>query len=121
MSRSLPKTYRRMTIWERGHFSNSFRLNPVVELEVSEEALSIKRKFGSRQSYAWRDIEAFCTKRRAHKSYGAGTGSSFTLRELHIVTEGETYSIDVSSDFPDFKQSRNMLMALKKHLFIFDR
>lgn len=120
-SKSNVKTFERMSIWERGHFSNSFRLNPVIRIGVSEETLRIKRRYGTERRYAWKDIEAFFTKKRAYKGYGAGTGGHFTKRELHIVTPDEAYKIDVSSNFPDFKQSRKMVMALKRYLFIFDR
>ncbi|TQV83207.1 hypothetical protein [Denitrobaculum tricleocarpae] len=120
--RSLTESFRRMSIWERGHFANSFRLNPVTEIDISTESLRLKRRYGEDRSYAWSDIEdSFFIKKRAHKAYGAGTGGTFTKRELHIVTRDETYKIDVSANFPDFKHTRKMLMALKKYLFIFDR
>ena len=116
------KSFRRMSLGERGHFANSFRLNPVSEIDISPESLRLKRRYGAYRIYAWSDIEdSFFIKKRAFKGYGVGTGGYFTQRELHIVTQDETYKIDVSSNFPDFKQSRKMLMALKKYLFIFDR
>jgi hypothetical protein len=109
------KIFRRMSIKERGHFSNYFTFFPLEEIQIYNERLVLKK--GSKEySYPWKDIEARIAKKTAYKGYGRGSFAKFVQRLLIINTPNKTFKFDVSSQFPDFKHNDVLLDELKKRL-----
>ena len=113
------KAFERMSVLERGHFSNKIYLNPVINLNISEEGVYLKKRFSKWRKYKWELVsKAFIESKRAYKSYGAGTGGRYQKRTLHILTIDNEYLIDVSSSFPDFRDSKKLLAELRRYLFV---
>lgn len=113
------KAFERMSVLERGHFSNKIYLNPVINLNISEEGVCLKKRFSKWRKYKWNLVsKAFIENDQAYKSYGAGTGGRYQRSTLHILTIDSEYLIDVSSNFPDFRNSKKLLSELRKYLFV---
>lgn len=109
-------TFKRMSILERGHFSNKFRLFPVTEITVDNSGIAFK-KAGKIHRYSWSDIDAArLTEHQAFKTYGKGTGARYLQRTISIKASGREFQFDISSNFPDFHNSKALESILKKHL-----
>jgi hypothetical protein len=107
-----------MSILERGHFSNLFFFWPVKEIELSNKYISITQ--GSKKyTFRWQDVHyAEIVIKNAYKSYGAGTAAKFKQKTFILQTQKKTFQFDVSNNFPDFKNSSQLVAELSKKLDI---
>jgi len=111
-----PRIFRRMSIRERGHFSNYFTLFPIREIEIHTDCLRLQR--GSKSfSYPWRDVSARIESKVSYKAYGRSS-AKFTQRLLVFTVRDKLFKCDVSNQFPDFKHSDLLLEELTKHIDI---
>jgi len=111
-----PINFKRMSMRERGHFSNLFSFWPVKEIDLSDEYISITRGC-KKYTFKWQDVRyAKIIVKDAHKSYGTGTAAKFTQKTFVIQTQERSFQFDVSSSFPDFKNSNQLLAELSKRL-----
>jgi hypothetical protein len=121
------KVFRRMSVWERGRasglsfgdwfsgvpFGDWSSFFPVKEIQLSQDGIVLKR--GNHEyRFAWSDIQdASITTRRGYK------GSPFSepfIRTLHRKTAEQTFNIDVSANYPDFKYNALLLKELEKRV-----
>jgi hypothetical protein len=109
------KIFSRMSIKERGHFSNFFTFFPLKEIQIYNDRLVLK-KCSREYSYPWNDINARIVEKTAYKGYGRGSFAKFVQRLLVIKATDKTFKFDVSGQFPDFKHNDILLDELKKHL-----
>jgi len=111
--RSPVKVFRRMSIFERGCLGHLPKLFPVTEIQISKDELGIQKR-GRYYRYSWSDVsDAFITSREGHKG---GIFGEPIVRTLTLICAGETFRIDVSQRFPDFKDNELLLEELKKHM-----
>lgn len=111
-----PLNFKRMSMRERGHFSNLFSFWPVKEIDLSDEYISITRG-RKKYTYRWQDVcYAKVVIKDAYKSYGTGTAAKFTQKTFVLQTQERSFQFDVSSNFPDFKNSSQLLAELLKRL-----
>ncbi len=116
VSADKPVRFRRMSIRERGHFSNIFTLWPVKEIEISDANLSISQ---GRKIYKfdWNQVSsARIVIKDKYKSYGTGTAAKFTQKTFILIVANKEFKFDVSTNFPDFKNNDQLLNLLMKHL-----
>jgi hypothetical protein len=109
------KIFRRMSIKERGHFSNDFTLFPLEEIKIYNDRLVLKKR-SKEYSFSWKDVEARIIRRAASKGYGRGSFAKFVQRLLVLKTPDKTFKFDVSGQFPDFRHNDILLDELKKRL-----
>lgn len=110
--------FRRQTIAERGHFPNTFRLNPVTEIVTTNETICLNKGKKS-YLYKWHEVlSAEIERREIYKLYGAGIGGKMVKDTLKLKTADEAFSFDVSSDFPDFRENDQLLNVLKTHVSV---
>jgi hypothetical protein len=103
---SYPVSFRRMSFWERGHFSNRFHLSPILLFSISKSHFEIRTRFKNYR-YAIRDVLGVDLLLEAkRKGYGAGASVGYTRRTLVIRTVGRVFKIDVSVQHADFKNSK---------------
>jgi tetratricopeptide (TPR) repeat protein len=108
------KVFKRMSIFERGHFSNLPMISPVKEVALSTEGITLKK--GGKDQYRWMEInDAFVTSREGYKGYFLGED---TYRTLHIQAGNQTFNIDISEKFPDLKDSGMFVQELEKYISI---
>ncbi|MDP2393018.1 MAG: hypothetical protein Q8Q45_16655 [Methylococcaceae bacterium] len=113
-----PVRFRRMSIRERGHFSNIFTLWPVKEIKISDANFSITQG-GKIYQFDWNQVSsARIVIRDRYKSYGTGTAAKFTQKTFILIVENKEFKFDVSTNFPDFKNNDQLLNLLMKHLQI---
>ena len=107
------KVFTRMSVFERGKFSNLPMIPPVKEVALSAEGITIK-KGGKDYQYRWTEInDAFVTSREGYK------GSYFSeniYKTLHIQAGGRTFKVDISAYFPDLKDSDIFVQELEKYI-----
>lgn len=107
------KCFRRMSFWERGRFSGLPMIFPVKEITIFPGALVFK-KAGHEYRFGWSEIQdAFITSRRGYKGYAF---SEPYVKTLFIKPRDQTFKIDVSDNYPDFKHNDILLEQLRKHL-----
>ena len=117
--KSTVKKYERMSISERGHFSNRLLFNPVISIWFTDENLFIKKRYSKERCYEWSELKkVFILRENAFKNYGKGTGGKYKRRTLFIIAGNDKYLIDVSSSFPDLKGTNQMLEEMRNHLSI---
>lgn len=111
-----PVRFRRMSIRERGHFSNIFMLWPVKEIEISDANFSITQG-GKTYKFDWNQVSsARIVIRDRYKSYGTGTAAKFTQKTFMLIVANKEFKFDVSTNFPDFKNNDQLLNLLMKYL-----
>ena len=107
------KVFRRMSAFERGRLSNLPMLLPVKEIRLSRDKI-VLRKGGREYHYLWPEIQdAFITRREGSKGYLFGEE---IIRTLHLRTKDQTFKIDVSANFPDFKDNEVLLEEMQKRI-----
>jgi hypothetical protein len=111
------KTFRRMSAFERGRLTNLPTLNPIKEIKLSKDEISLK-KGTCQYRYHWADVQdAFITSRAGYK----GTPfSEAVIRTLNLKTPDGIFKIDVSSYYPDFKNNELLLNELRKYIALRD-
>lgn len=112
-----PKVFTRMTIWQRGRLSSVFSLNPVTRIDISTDALTIKKRYSSGKKHHWNEIKAAAV---VNKPVSHARGGKYLRRTLQISTNNDDYEIDVSVGAADFKHESIMLSELRKHIVITD-
>lgn len=106
------KVFRRMSIFARGRFSNLPMVFPVKEIAVSSDGIAFK-KGGQEYRYRWTEINnVYIRSREGYKGYFLGED---VIRTLHIEAHGRTFRIDISTKYPDFKDSDILVQELGKH------
>lgn len=116
MSEETNKVFKRLSLSQRGHFSNYFTFFPIKKIELSENfvILQVRNRL---YKYAWKEIkEAKIIHSRARKSYGRYAGSDINARLFVLVTSDRTFKFDLSSRFPDFNPAKEILNKFRKHL-----
>lgn len=109
------KIFCRMSIKERGHFSNFFTLFPIKEIQIYNDHL-VLIKGSKKYSYSWKDINARIVKSTAYKGYGSDSFAKFVQKLVVMKSADKTFKFDVSDQFPDFKHNDILLDELKKNL-----
>lgn len=107
--------FERLSIRERGHFSNHFTVNPVCRLEFQFSSLVITRRFGnSEQPYDELSAELLNT----YTAKGYGKGSYAYIPQTLVTIQGHGFScrFDASRQFPDFKNSADLQHAIKSNI-----
>ncbi len=113
-----PILFRRMSLRERGHFSNIFALRPVKEIEISGTGFSITQG-GKISKFAWTEVSsAHIVMKDRYKSYGTGTAAKFIQKIFILNVSSKTFKFDVSANFPDFKNNDQLLNLLQKYLHV---
>jgi tetratricopeptide (TPR) repeat protein len=126
------KVFKRMSVWERGRasglsigdcfggvsFGDWSSFFPVKEIRLSRDGIALKR--GNHEyRFGWSDIQdASITIRRGYKGYPF---SEPFVRTLHLKTAEQTFNIDVSTNYPDFKYNALLLKELEKRVKISGR
>jgi len=111
--------FSRQSFWQRGHFSNLPRLRPVKEIAFSGDEIRFTQG-GRTYKYSPEQLRATVSKKKIHKSYGAGTGGRITQRTMTISAPDKTFEFDISSNFPDFARSRALEAELRKRIEVID-
>jgi len=107
------KVFKRMSAFDRGRLSNLPMVFPVKEIRLSLDEI-VLRKGGREYHYPWTEIlDAFITSREGHKGY---LFSEDIIRTLYLRTKDRTFKIDVSANFPDFKDNEILLGELRKQI-----
>jgi hypothetical protein len=111
------KIFKRMSAFERGRLSNLPTFFPVREIRLSDDEIVLK-KGGKEYHYTWSDIhDAFITKRKGYKGYVFGEE---VIRTLNLRTKDRIFQIDVSTKFPDLKDTEILLDELRKKITLRD-
>lgn len=112
------KIFKRMSAYERGKFSNRPSLIPLKEVRISDDEIVLLK--GSREyRYSWSQVlEASLVIR---EGFRGGVFNEPLVRTLHLRTPDRTFRFDVSSRFPDFRNSDLLMSELKKHITIIEK
>jgi len=110
-----PGVWRRLTVRERGHFSNYPTLCPVVELRIKPTYMEIRRRWAKPARCSWNSVRVTIDKKEAHKSYGTYSSGKYLQRLCVIEADGKRYTFDVSEDFPDFANPEALLAEIGKY------
>jgi hypothetical protein len=108
--------FRRLSLFQRGHFSNHFTLRPVTAVEVSDGRLVVLRGF-QRFAFGWHDVKVTITRRKAAKGFGH-VAMKFRQRLCTIETSQGRFRFDVSDQYPDFAMPRELIKQLARHTTI---
>jgi len=112
--------FKRMSLRKRGHFSNVFSFSPIKEIGLSANSIYIVQG-GKKYVFSWKEVlSAQLLKKNALKSYGMGTAAKFIQKTFIIETKEKLFQFDVSSNFPDFEYSNQLLKELLKKLKVQD-
>jgi len=104
------QTFNRLSLQERGHFSNLPTLFPIEKIIVNERGMMIKRRFLQEAHVEWAEIVSVSLiKEKGYKSYGKGAHARCTFLTLQIITPNGEFKIDVSRQFPDFRNGRQLI------------
>jgi len=108
--------FKRMSLKERGHFPNTFRLFPIRSIKTSTLGIEILKR-AKWVFIPWAEItDAYIEKKPSVKGYGAGTGIDYYKRTCVLVTKFGTFKFDVSNSFPDFKENKALKEVLHNNL-----
>lgn len=108
--------FRRLSLKERGHFSNLFSLRPIKEIEISNNGISLTQ-CRTKQTFNWNEItKAYIIKRYRFKSYGRAAGAYIVQKIFFINVSNKIFKFDVSTNFPDFKYNAQLVRLLMKYL-----
>jgi hypothetical protein len=110
---SAVKVFKRMSPFERGRISHHPMIFPVKEIRISNDEIVLRQGWHE-YHYAWSEIqEVFITTRRGYKGYQF---SDDFIRTLNLRTRDRTFRIDVSVNFPDFRNSQVLLKELSSKI-----
>lgn len=115
LARSAVKSWVRLTLPQRGHFSNYPALFPVRKLSISNDWIEITQRFRAPVRYRWSEVRVSLFKREAYKAYGTYARGKFVQRTCTIQTSAKVFTFDVSRNFPDFPHPDLLLAELRKH------
>jgi hypothetical protein len=114
---NIPASFERTSFRKRGHFSNHFTLNPVLRLEFGPSSLTVVRKRGT-FDHPYHTLSAEILKTYAYKPYGGGAGSYIPQTLVSIHSNGASFSFDVSNQFPDFKNGKEILELIEQNISV---
>lgn len=110
-----PRSFQRLSLWERGNFPRHFPWSRVVwqEVCIEPDAILLKRRLRIRR-LAWPQIKrASLIKKRSF--YGENT--SYVLRLIVLeTTDSKKYKIDVSFVAPEFENVAALENAVREYL-----
>jgi hypothetical protein len=107
--------FRRLTLVERGHFSNYFTFRPVTKLALAPDAITIWRRRRS-WTFPWPAVTVQVAKRRTRKAIGRYAGGDYLQKVCTIRAEGLTFRFDVSDQYPDIGSPREFLALLTQYV-----
>ena len=110
-----PAIFNRTTFRERGHFSNHFTLNPVLRLVFDSSSLTVIRRGGT-SKLPYSTLSAKFIKTHVFKPYGGGAGSYIPQTLVTIQGKNTSYSFDLSGQFPDFKNSKEIIALIEQYM-----
>ncbi len=113
------KEYLRKTFSERGHFTNLPTLFPIKRLEICDNYLQIDRG-GKTFILDWQDFISatlYIIKKSA-KSCGQYASTNYTRQTLILKTCDNKFKIDVSLQFSDFNNSKEIISRIGEHIQI---
>jgi len=110
-----PATFNRITFRERGHFSNHFKLNPVLRLVFDSTSMTVVHRFGT-STHPYSKLSAKILKTYTYKPYGGGAGSHIPQTLVTIHGKGTSFSFDLSTQFPDFKNSKEIIALIEQYM-----
>jgi hypothetical protein len=104
--------FTRLTLLQRGHFSNYFTLRPVTAIEISDLAITLCRRKKC-WSFPWDEVQISIDVRDAAKAVGRAFGR-YVRKTCAIKAGGQTFRFDVSDQYPDFSPPRVLLSELSR-------
>jgi hypothetical protein len=107
-------SFTRLTFKQRGHASNHFTLFPVTRLDLSDDGITIWRR-ARPWTFAWSNVAISIVKRKANKGFGRYSFAKYTQRRCTILAGGKRFVFDVSDQYPDFGQPRELIAELERH------
>lgn len=111
------KVFNRVTFFQRGHITNYPTIFPITLIKISEESIELKRLLKS-YKFHWNEVdECIIEVSKSYKSYG-GAGANFMQKVLVIRAKNIKFAFDISTNFPDFKNGKEIVDELKKHIEI---
>jgi hypothetical protein len=110
-----PATFNRTTFRERGHFSNHISINPVLRLVFDSTTVTIVRRFGT-ATLPYRALSARILKAYTYKPYGGGAGSYIPQTLVTIQGKNTSFSFDLSTQFPDFKNGKEIIALIELYI-----
>ncbi len=110
-----PATFNRTTFRERGHFSNHPTLNPVLRLVFDSSSVTVVRRFGT-STHPYSTLSAKIFNTHAYKAYGGGAGSFIPQTLVTIHGKGTSFSFDLSTQFPDFKNGKEIIGLIEQFM-----
>jgi hypothetical protein len=112
-----PLRFVRLSDLQRGSLSSYVTTStPVEEIEVSEQGITITQS-RIKHSYAWNEINrASMVARIIFKGMGYIGGKSSQKICTLEAPEGKQFQFDISSTFPDFRETVLILAILRKYL-----
>ena len=113
-------SFQRLSLRERGHFSNYFTLNPVLRLTFKDGALGVLRRSGYSE-YPYASLHAEILKTYSAKGYGK---SAYAYIPQTLVTLSSSKFIcrfDLSVQFSDFREAPALLFLIKTNLIFLER
>jgi hypothetical protein len=115
------RIFRRMTLRQRGHFPNTLRFRPVLEIALDATGISLIRS-GKQFRYQWPEIRrAAILTEESFKGYGRAASGRFVKRTFVMeAIDGHRFAFDVSEDFPDFEKNDDLLRSLREYLAVSD-
>jgi hypothetical protein len=110
-------TFRRLTLRQRGHFSNLFTFRPVTAIEITPATLTlwIRRR---EWRFPWTQVKIEIRKRKAVKAAGSKAFGHFQERTCTVHAGGRTFRFDVSDQYPDFAPPRQLIAEFQKHTVV---
>lgn len=110
-----PRSFRRLSLWERGNFPRYLPWSGTVwqEVRIEPDAILLKKRLRTHR-LKWAEIErAALTKKRSF--YGENT--SYILRLVVLETAyDKKYRVDVSVVAPEFNNVEALERAVREHL-----
>lgn len=110
-----PAIFNRTTFRERGHFSNHFTLNPVLRLVYDSSSMTVVRRFGI-STLPYNTLSVRILKTYTYKPYGGGAGSYIPQTLVTLHGNDNSFSFDLSGQFPDFKKGREIIALIEQYM-----
>lgn len=107
--------FRRLTLLERGHFSNHFTLRPVTKIAIGDEMIKIWRR-RTQWTFPWTAVRVSIAKAPATKAVGRYSYGRYMRKLCTITADGETFRFDVSDQYPDLASPRQLIEELERHV-----
>lgn len=111
----MSSTFKRLSLKERGHFSNHFTLNPVLRLDFGESSLTIERRSGT-ITRPYGSLHARVLRTHGAKGYGKAAHAYIPLTLVTIEGEGVSCMFDASAQFPDFPNGPQLLSLVRSKI-----